>query len=117
MCKRTFATIAWVCIASLSSPSSDVQANTPMQRYIELENTDYAVAGVGGIGAPHAEQGGAGTVTLAGVSGAVTLALIYWNGLDLAWPAEGFTGGDSDYDQPDIRFDGRDIAGTRIARF
>lgn len=117
MGRQTLATIAWACIALFSCPSSDVQANTPMQRYIELERTDYAVAGVGGIGAPLAEEGGAGTVTLAGVSGTVTLALLYWNGLDLAWPAEGFTGGDADYDQPDIRFDGHDISGTRIARF
>ena len=30
-------------------------------------------------------------------------------------PGLGFTGGDADYDQPDIRFDGTDILGTRVA--
>lgn len=29
-------------------------ANTPMTRYLDLQRTDYAVAGVGGIGAPPA---------------------------------------------------------------
>jgi len=91
--------------------------NTPMQQYLELERTDYAVAGVGGIGAPLTQGGGSGTVHLAGTSGSVTLALLYWNGIDIEFPAAGLTGGDADYDQAQIHFDGSDIVGTRVGGF
>ena len=40
-----------------------------------VSNTDYVVAGVGGL-----RNVGSGVITLAGVTGPVTLALLYWNG-------------------------------------
>lgn len=113
---QRFATIAWSCIACTLGAAVPVQASAPMREYLELPRTDYAVAGVGGIGASDNEGGGAGTLKLAGVSGTVTLALLYWNGIDIEMPPK-FTGGDADYDQPQIRFDGEDITGTRVAGF
>ena len=92
-------------------------AAVPMVKYLELQNTDFVSAGVGGIGAPENQGGGAGTIHLEGVSGTVSLALLYWNGIDIDMPELGLSGGDADYDQPDIRFDGVDILGSRVAGF
>lgn len=89
--------------------------NTPMRRYLDLPRTDVAMAAAGGIGAPAAQGGGAGTLELEGVSGTVTRALLYWNGIDIEWPEQGYTGGDADYDQDRITFAGQPITGTRIA--
>jgi hypothetical protein len=90
-------------------------ANSTMHEYIALDRTDYVNAGIGGISAPASLGGGAGTLTLEGVSGTVTLALLYWNGIDIEMPEIGLTGGDADYDEPDIVFDGVPITGTRVA--
>ena len=103
------------CIALVIGASSAGAVNMPMQEYLRLDRTDYVVAGVGGIGAPQTQGGGAGMLHLEGISGNVTLALLYWNGIDIEFPSAGLTGGDADYDQPQISFDGGDITGTRVA--
>ncbi|MBA8889621.1 hypothetical protein FHW12_003867 [Dokdonella fugitiva] len=90
-------------------------ANTPLHARYVFARTDLAIAAAGGIGAPGAQGGGAGTLELDGVDGEVTLALLYWNGIDIDYPEAGLTGGDGDYDQPDIRFDGVDVSGSRVA--
>ena len=90
-------------------------AAVPMVKYLEFQHTDLVSAGAGNIGAPESENGGAGQIHLEGVSGTITLALLYWNGIDVNLPGLGLAGGDADYDQPDIRFDGSDILGTRVA--
>ena len=91
------------------------RANTPMRQYITLDRTDYVTVGAGGISAPVALGGGAGTLTVAGVSGTVTLALLYWNGLDLDMPEIGLSGGDDDYDEPDVEFENTPVTGTLVA--
>ena len=63
-------------------------------------NVDWVSAGISGVG------GGSGTITLAGVSGTVTEAYLYWHGADL--------GGDGNYDNADITIDGNAITGTSI---
>jgi hypothetical protein len=104
-----------LCLIAAFGLSSLCGANTPMTEYLHLDRTDYAVAGVGGIGAPQLQGGGAGTLHLSGVSGTTTLALLYWNGIDIEFPSAGLTGGNADYDEPQISFDGDAITGTRIA--
>lgn len=91
------------------------RANMPMSLYLQLDRTDYVNAGVGGIAAPMMMSGGEGMLTVQGLSGTVTLALLYWNGVDLDWPEGSFSGGDGDYDQPNIQFDGTGLVGTRVA--
>jgi hypothetical protein len=79
-----------------------------------LERTDMVNAGVGDLGAPAANGGGIGEIVLAGVSGSVTRALLYWHGVDLDWTAHGYSGGNNDYDQPTILFNGNKITGERL---
>lgn len=92
-----------------------VHAETPLTKTQEFARTDFVVAGVGGMGAPGASGGGAGSISLSGMSGNVGLALLYWNGIDWERAADGFVGGNGDYDEADIAFDGNAITGTRIA--
>ncbi|MEO7323246.1 MAG: choice-of-anchor D domain-containing protein [Dokdonella sp.] len=110
---RTLTTL--LCLAAVLELPLAHAANTPMTEYLHLDRTDYAIAAVGGIGAPSTQGGGAGSLHLDGISGTVTLALLYWNGIDIEFPAEGLTGGNGDYDQPQVHFDGGDIIGTRVA--
>lgn len=88
--------------------------NTSMTQYIELPRTDMVNAGIGGIGAPGNAGGGVGTIPLSGVSGSVTLALLYWHGIDIE-SSPGFVGGNADYDEADIVFAGAPLTGTRVA--
>jgi hypothetical protein len=95
--------------------AAPADANTTMHRYLVLDRTDYVAVGAGGVSAPVALGGGAGTLTVAGVSGTVTLALLYWNGIDVEMPEIGLTGGDADYDEPNVEFEGTAVTGTRVA--
>lgn len=79
-----------------------------------FERTDLAYAGVGGVSALAAQGGGEGELLLEGVAGEVSLALLYWHGVDLEWDAQGFTGGNGDYDEAAIQFAGQAITGTRL---
>ena len=110
--RSILSSFAIALVAAVPAP-----ANTTMHTYLVLDRTDYVNAAVGGISAPATQGGGAGTLTLDGVSGSVTLALLYWNGIDIEMPEIGLTGGDSDYDNPDIVFDGVPVTGTRVAGF
>jgi len=111
-------TLTSACSLVLALGASHAHAvNTPMREYLHFERTDYIVAAAGGIGAPEAQGGGTGSLHLEGLSGTVTLALLYWNGIDIEYPGAGLTGGNGDYDQPQIRFDGSDISGTRVGGF
>lgn len=64
---------------------------------------DWTSAGIGGA------SGGGGTITLAGVSGAVTKAYLYWHGIDQ--PEEG---GDGVYDNESVTLNGNPVTGTAI---
>lgn len=88
--------------------------DAPMVPRWQFERIDVAMAGVGGIGAPESAGGGEGELVLEGVSGEVELALLYWHGADLDYAAQGYTGGDSDYDEAGIEFNGVPITGERI---
>ncbi len=55
--------------ASIASPANDISNSQT------VFSTDFVVAGVGGL-----RNVGGGTITLAGVSGPVSLALLYWSG-------------------------------------
>ena len=100
-------------LAGVADPA--VAVNSPMAQLLVFERIDHVAAGVNGIGAPGSAGGGVGTLELDGVSGAVHLALLYWHGIDIDYPSYGFTGGDADYDEADITFDGIDITGVRVA--
>ncbi len=104
-------------ITLLVSSTLTFANQSPMQELISIPRTDVVNAGVGGIGAPSASGGGVGTIELAGVSGTVTLALLYWHGIDINWPQNSFVGGNADYDEIDIVFDGAPLAGTRVAHY
>jgi hypothetical protein len=83
--------------AALTAPA---QA-TPVSNASTVFNTDWTSAGVGGVGA------GGGTITLAGVSGTVTKALLYWHGIDSGGAGE-------TYDASTITFAGSPAPGTSL---
>ena len=101
-----------LAMTAMSAASGEQPLGSPA---LVFERTDLAQAGVGDMGAPLAAGGGTGELLLEGVDGEVTLALLYWHGVDLQWPAHGYSGGDVDYDEADIVFAGQPITGTRLA--
>lgn len=106
---RTLAAALFLGTASFAAQAVNSQASE-RERF---ERTDQVSAGIGGIGAAAAEGGGVGTITLAGVSGTVTRAYLYWHGIDIEKPPS-FTGGNADYDEPQIELDGQAIVGERV---
>jgi hypothetical protein len=110
---RLHSTLAGVLLG-LAGPARAVE--TPMTLALDLPSTDVAVAGVGGIGerGPPGD-GGAGVLALSGVSGTVQQAWLYWHGIDWQRAQYGFVGGNFDYDEASIEFDGQTVSGTRIA--
>jgi len=108
-------TLAPVASGEVMHAFSSVRAETPLSKTQEFARIDFVVAGAGGMGASGALNGGTGALSLSGVSGDVVLALLYWNGIDWESAADGFVGGNGDYDQAEIVFDGNTITGTRIA--
>ncbi|MBI5506246.1 MAG: hypothetical protein HY899_15730, partial [Deltaproteobacteria bacterium] len=64
-------------------------------------NTDWTSAAVGGVG------GGTGTITLAGVTGTVTKAYLYWHGINNS-------GTGAVYDNANITLGGSPVLGTSI---
>lgn len=48
------------------------------------------------------------------MSGTVTQALLYWEGIDIDEPDDDFVGGDADYDEAEIEFDGVPVSGTQV---
>jgi photosystem II stability/assembly factor-like uncharacterized protein len=63
----TLLSVLFVAVANASA--------TELQHFQTFRNTDYAVAGVGGL-----RNVGSGAITLSGVSGAIQNAYLYWNG-------------------------------------
>jgi hypothetical protein len=72
----------------------------PITHARTASRVDWVSAGISGVG------GGSGTITLAGVSGTVTQAYLYWHGID--------NGADGNYDNADITINGNAISGTAI---
>lgn len=89
-------------------------ANTAPGEVERFDRSDYVSAGIGGIGAAAAEGGGTGTIELSGLSGTVTRAYLYWEGIDWDNPPA-YTGGNYDYDEADILLDGEPLTGVRAA--
>ena len=75
-----------------------------MQRTRTFYDVDWTSTGVGGIGTVDGA-----TLTLAGVSGTVVAAYLYWNGVDLV-----DLGGDGVYDNETITLDGNVITGESL---
>ena len=72
--------------------------------FARLESgVDWTSAGVGGV------SGGSGTIALAGVSGTVHKAYLYWHGLDAPE-----SGGDGVYDNENVTIDGNPVTGTSL---
>ncbi len=71
---------------------------TDIVKYDTVANTDYVAAGVGGL-----RGVGEGVITLAGVTGEVTSAVLYW---------QGPTNSDDKGANADILFEGEEIQGT-----
>ncbi len=106
--------ISAIALFSLSGPMPTAAQglpepldNVPMEKIVELESTDWIAVGhgnyqssTGGI-----EGAGAGTMTLSGLAGEVTLALAYWEGIDFYAGANGL------YDSAEIVLDGVPVAG------
>lgn len=66
-----------VCVAVIAAglvAFATPAAATALVTRTFVDNTDFASFGVGGL------RGGSGTITVEGVSGDVTTALLYWNG-------------------------------------
>jgi hypothetical protein len=74
---------------------------TPISHTRTLHNVNYVVAGAAGVG------GGTGTITIAGVSGTVTKAYLYWHGINN-------TGADAVYNNPTVTINGNSVTGVAI---
>jgi hypothetical protein len=112
-CRHPRPTLVRACVALAFVGA--FAANTPMQARHAFARTAFTIAAAGGIRAPAVQGGGAGRLELDGVQGEVRLALPYWSGIVIGYPGAGLTGGDGDGDRPDIRFDGIDLTGRRVA--
>jgi hypothetical protein len=72
----------------------------PISHTITENGVDWTSAGVSGVG------GGSGAITLAGITGPVGTARLYWHGIDV--------GGDGNYDNANVTIDGNPVVGTAI---
>lgn len=106
--------LALLLLLVFAGTATAAPGDVRLREVLRFERIDVVNVGLGGIGAPLADGGGAGTLQLAGVAGNVELALLYWYGIDLDDPGDGFSGGDSDYDESGIVFDGQPVSGTRV---
>jgi hypothetical protein len=77
-----------------------VQA-VPISHTRTLQNVDYVVAGVSGVG------GGTGTITIAGISGTVTNAYLYWHGINNS-------GTGAVYNNPTVTINGNPVTGVAL---
>ena len=73
----------------------------PISHTRTLSNVDYVVAGVCGVG------GGSGTITIAGVSGTVTHAYLYWHGISTTGPG-------AEYNNPIVTINANSVTGTSL---
>ena len=98
-------------------PASAFAAPTPMRLVESFPRTDVINVGANTIGALSTGNpaGGQGTLEVAGLSGTVNKAWLYWKGIEYLNSLHGFVGGNGTYDEPEIRFDGQLISGTLVA--
>src|SRR5438093_5352184 len=87
-------------ISASAGPASATQLGSSESNIITVPNTDVATAGVGGM-----RGSGEGSLTLSGVSGTVTKALLYW---------EGPTNSSDPAANQDVTFADQSITGTNI---
>ena len=85
----------------VSGPSQGQHVTVPISHTRTLSNVDYVVGGVCGVG------GGSGTITIAGVSGTVTHAYLYWHGINN-------TGVGAEYNNPIVTINGNSVTGTSL---
>lgn len=94
---------AAVALLLLPSPS----AGEPIKRTRTFYDTDWVTVGVGGVG-----NDGTATFDVAGVSGTVHTALLYWHGID---PGNGEDiPGDGVYENATVQFAGADVVGSQL---
>ncbi len=93
-------TAVMAMVAAVTALATPAQA-TPVTNTGTVYNTDWVSAGLGGV------DDGDGTVTLAGVSGTVTTAWLYWHGID-----NGATG--ETYDASAVSFAGSPVVGSSL---
>lgn len=82
--------------AALTAPS----AMASLQDALVVESTDFVSAGVGGM-----RDVGQGTITVEGVSGTVTQALLVWHGPSTSWDPEV---------DAEVQLDGTTVIGTNV---
>jgi hypothetical protein len=85
------ALILGLCIGTISYAD-------PVAHTITENNVDFTSAGVAGVGAP-----GSGTITLAGITGPVDTARLYWHGI-----------GNPAYTNANVSINGNPVAGVAI---
>src|SRR5687767_3504486 len=68
----------FVLALAVTAPPSGA---TPITAAFVVEDTDWTSGAVGGIGGGNG-IGGSGTIIIAGVTGPVTKAYLYWHGID-----------------------------------
>jgi hypothetical protein len=73
----------------------------PVTKTRTVVSTDFVVAGISGVG------GGSGTINLAGVSGTITQAYLFWHGINNS-------GTGAVYDNATITFAGSSVTGVAI---
>ena len=76
---------------------SGIAQAIPISHKRTLNNVDYVVSGIAGVG------GGSGTITISGVSGTVTQAFLYWHGIS-----------SSTYDNPTVTINGNSVTGNSL---
>src|SRR5262245_57550289 len=96
-----FCTPSGVRSIIVSDPTGPRAVTVPISHTRTLSNVDYVVAGVCGVG------GGSGTITIAGVSGTVTHAYLYWHGINNS-------GAGAEYNNPIVTINGNFVTGTSL---
>ncbi len=89
-------------IAALGLLVAGPASATRLQRARTVQGVDWVSAGVGGI------SGDTASISVAGVSGPVKQAYLYWDGMAVD------AGHDEEYDNPTIAIDGNVVTGTSM---
>ena len=103
-------------LIALFAPALALAALTPMRLLESYSSTDVINVGVNGISEKAINGGGAGQMSVAGLSGTVTKAWLYWKGIEYVYAPSGWPlPGNGSYDEPEIFFDNQRITGSLIA--